>query len=37
MAKNPPLPMQETQMQFRFLGWEGALEEEMLTRFSILA
>ena len=32
------LPMQETQdMQFRSLGWEDPLEEDMATHSSILA
>jgi len=36
-VKNPSA-MQETQaMQFRFLGWEAPLEEEMATHSSVLA
>ena len=38
VAKNPPLPMQETrEMQVRSLGREDPLEEETATHTGILA
>ena len=37
MVKNPPAVQEMQERQVQSLGWEDPLEEEMVTRSSILA
>ena len=37
VVKNLPANAGDTEMQVRFLGWEGPLKEEMATQSNILA